>query len=252
MYIPKSLSHIYSRTLPIKTKAGISSSFVMSYGEQEWLVTANHVVRSRSGVDRDFEVIRPSGPPWAGLERINPTPSPTSHADVAIFQLWKKGLDVGPPLIPYATGPDSIEPLQPVCLLGFPDFGDPKMYTLKPFSPRVPLIRQAVVSGEADDMDMNVWLLDGMDNHGMSGGPAIICDQESGEYRVFGVISSYVPAHAPSTPAEPQGGRPRSVGVAPPSSIDAYFETNSGLAIVYDIKHVVAVIDEKIGGKSAE
>lgn len=107
------------------------------------------------------------------------------------------------------------------------------------------------MSGEADDKGLSVWLLDGMANHGMSGGPAIICDQVSDEYRVFGVISSYVPANAPDTPGYRQGGSPPHVGAAPPSSIDSYFETNSGLAIVYDVSHVIDVIDKSTGSKSA-
>ncbi len=247
MELSQPLEHVFRRTLPLKT-SGVSSSFVLSHRDQQWLVTANHVVRSRAGQDRTFEVQQSSGPPWVGLERLRDT----SHADVAVFRLWNTDFDSGPQLIPYATGAEAVCALQPVHLLGFPDLGNPAIYTLEPVSPRLPLIRQAIVSGEADDNGIKVWLLDGIANHGMSGGPAIIRDQGSEEYRVFGVISSYVPANAPDTPALQGGGAPPHVGVAPPSSIDSYFETNSGLAIVYDIHHVVDVINRSIDGESAE
>lgn len=247
MQIPESLAHIFRRTLPLKT-SGTSSSFVMSFRGQQWLVTADHVVRSPSGQDRNFEAIQPNGLPWAGLERL----TQTSHADVAVFRLGSTDFDTGPQLVPYETGADAVRALQPVYLLGFPHLGDAKLYSLTQLSPMVPLIRQAIVSGEADDKGINVWLLDGMANHGMSGGPAIIRCQESDEYRVFGVISSYVPANAPNTPARPQSARPPAVGVPPPSSIGSYFQTNSGLAIVYDIRHVVDVINKAIDGESIE
>jgi hypothetical protein len=40
-----------------------------------------------------------------------------------------------------------------------------------------PFIKKAIVSGQAAHHDITAWLLDGMSNHGFSGGPVIIQEQ---------------------------------------------------------------------------
>ena len=90
------------------------------------------------------------------------------------------------------------------------------------------------MSGQVAHHDITAWLLDGMSNHGFSGGPVIIQEQESEGYRVFGVVSSYVPANVPVSPAIVEAAAPAQVGVAPPSPDDDFFQTNSGARPVFD------------------
>jgi hypothetical protein len=115
-----------------------------------------------------------------------------------------------------------------------------------------PFIKKAIVSGQAAHHDITAWLLDGMSNHGFSGGPVIIQEQESEGYRIFGVVSPYVPANVPVSPAIVEAAAPGQVGVAPPSPDDPVFETNSGLMIAFDILHAVQTIDAWLGSHPPE
>ena len=81
---------------------------------------------------------------------------------------------------------------QDVYFLGFPGFDLPAGYGLTPLS-TTPLIKRAMVSGKANHYDIEVWLLDGMANHGFSGGPVVKLDPNSKSYHVLGVITGYAP-----------------------------------------------------------
>jgi|SRR5271166_940315 len=246
MEIPEPLKHCYARTLRIVTRDGTSSSFIMNHKGQQWLVTANHVVEDRSGNEKSFVVLDQNGDHHFGLERLQKI----SGADVAVFRLWAEDLYFGPPFERY--GAHDVRVTQDLCFLGFPDLGNRRRYGLTNASPATPFIKKAIVSGQAAHHDITAWLLDGMSNHGFSGGPVIIQEQESERYRVFGVVSSYVPANVPVCPATVEAADPGQVGVAPPSPDDPFFETNSGLMIVFDILHAVQTIDAWLGSQPPE
>jgi hypothetical protein len=177
MDVPEPLSHCYAHTLRIETRMGTCSSFVMNHKAHQWLVTARHVVQDGIGNDKPlkpFEVLDQYGEKHSGLERLEMT---NPVADVTVFRLWAEDVDFGPPLEPY--GADDVRPTQDVSFLGFPDLGNPAFYGLGYASMTTPFIKQATVSGQAEHRGINVWLLNGMANHGFSGGPVIICEQES-------------------------------------------------------------------------
>jgi hypothetical protein len=231
MDIPQPLLHCYRRTLRIETPRGSSSSFVMNHNGQQWLVTAAHVV---DGIRTDdIEVHDQTGESHSGLQRL-PTMA-TSHEDVAVFRLWTKDADFGPPLEPHV--PDDVFATQDAYFLGFPDLGDGLTYA----HPTTPFIKIAIVSGQATDHDGTmVWLLDGIVSGGFSGGPLIIHEQESGGYRVFAVVCCYVSAKlavlGPSsipTPESESESEPR-----------GFVQANSGLVIGFDIRHAVDAIDK--------
>lgn len=125
--------------------------------------------------------------------------------------------------------------------LGFPGLGLSEAYGLKP-SLTTPLIKRAMVSGKANHYEIEVWLLDGMANHGFSGGPVLILDPISLSYQALGLISGFAPAHVKVNPAL-IACDPHRVGVAPLSPNDRFWETNSGNAICFDIIHAKNDID---------
>jgi hypothetical protein len=230
MDIPEPFSHCYARTLRIVTTAdGTSSSFVMDYKGQQWLVTGIHCVEEQSGKKKPFGVLDQNGVDHSGLcERV----PRISVADIAVFRLRAEGLDFGSPLEPYDS--DDISAMQELRFLGFPKLNE--SYKLNYASPTIPIIKQALLSGEtdypgeSDPYSVKAWLLDGMSSGGFSGGPVII--QEPEGYRVFGVVSSYVPANAPV-----------SVGPPPPPPNGPVAQTNMGLMIVFDISYAIEAID---------
>lgn len=249
MNIPESLAPCYARTLRIETRMGAASSFVMNYGNHQWLVTANHVVEDKNGDEKPYLVCDPNGGTHSRLERVQRT----SPADVAVFRLWTEDLFFQDSLEPYGADWD-VRPTQHVYFLGFPDLGEPLSYSLRYVSPTTPFIKQAIVSGDAthrSGLAKKIWLLDGMGHHGFSGGPVLIRERDSERYRVLGVMSGYVPSNVRVLPGE-VAPDPTQVGGAPPLPGDALSETNSGLAICFDIEHAIADIDAYLYSLSLE
>lgn len=247
MNIPEPLSHCYASTLRIENPRPCSS-FVMSYGGHQWLVTARHVVQEDSGEPKEFEVLEEGGIKHSGseLERLEMT---IPFADVTVFRLWSEYLNAEPPLEPYGGG--EVRATQHVYFLGFPDLGEPLRYGVKYASETTPFIKQAIVSGEAkhrSGMTKTVWLLDASAPHGFSGGPVLVREPESDGYRVLGVMSGYVPSNVRVLPGEVPP-TPMQIGGAPPLPNDAFSETNSGIAICFDIEHALADIDAYLSGQ---
>jgi hypothetical protein len=238
---PEAFSHCYERTLRIKTDTGgFASSFVVTPREQNWLVTARHVVvNHETGEERSFEVLDKKGQTHAGLEPLQSQ----SAADVAVCHLWAE--HDGTELEPHSTAGAS--PTQDVYLLGYPDISDQGRYRHLSYAVQPsPLIMRAMVSGDAIYYGIKAWLLDGTARHGFSGGPVIVQEPASESYQVLGVISGYVPARARPIPG---ALHPDSIqlGGAPP-----FCEINSGLSICFDIKHGLTDIDAHLAAHASE
>jgi hypothetical protein len=90
-----------------------------------------------------------------------------------------------------------------------------------------------------------VWLLDGVNSGGISGGP-LITQEESGSYCVFAVVCCYVPTElnlfgVSYLLASDDAPGPR-----------AFVKANSGLMIGYDIRHATATMDQWLGSRPPE
>jgi hypothetical protein len=254
MEIPDSLSHCYARTLRVENDGGSCSSFVMNYAGHQWLVTAKHVVHDvETNTDKPFEVFDQYGVRHSDSELEMLYMTNRLFADVTVFRLWKEYVNLGPPLEPY--GADDVGATQDVYFLGFPDLGNPDHYGLKYASPLTPFIKRAIVSGEAkhrNGLTKKIWLLDGMGHHGFSGGPVIIYEPNSKSYRILGVVSGYTPANVRVLPGELPAD-PNQMGAGPPPlPDDSFSETNSGIAICFDIEHAIADINEHLRRLSLE
>ncbi|WP_301150147.1 S1 family peptidase [Mycobacterium simiae] len=251
MQIPEPLKHCYARTLRVHDDQGKPcSSFVLGYEEQQWLVTARHVVQTDSGELRDFEVLETDGTSHSGssLERLEMT---FPFADVTVFRLWAEYVSLEPPLEPYRG---EVIPTQRVYFLGFPDLGEPLRYGLRYDSLTTPFIKKAIVSGEVmhrSGLMNNIWLLDALAHHGFSGGPVLVREPKSEGYLVHGVISGYVPSNVRVLPGV-VAATPMQIGDAPPLPHEAFSETNSGLAVCFGIGHALADIDAQLRADSAE
>lgn len=250
MAIPDPLKHCYARTLRIENAMGqCSSSFVLSYAERQWLVTARHVVQEDSGELRTFEVLEADGTRHSGsdLERLAMT---FPFADVTVFRLWTEDVSLEPPIEPYRG---EVHPTQPVYFLGFPDLGEPLRYGLTYASQTTPFIKQAIVSGEAmhrSGLMRDIWLLDALAHHGFSGGPVLIPEPKCEDYLVLGVVSGYVPSNVRVLPGKVPS-TPMQIGGVAPLPNDAFSETNSGLTVCFGIGHALADIDAQLRADSA-
>jgi len=113
--------------------------------------------------------------------------------------------------------------------LGFPygggwkgKFADGKMYWF-------PFTKHCTVSGM--DQEARLWILDGINNIGFSGGPVILGTGDN--LKIVAVVSGYIPE-----PAEVIRGTAK-VGEAPTKDT---VNLNSGFILAYDIEHAVDLI----------
>lgn len=272
MQIPELLKPCYERTFRIKTPRGAaSSSFILSYRDRPWLVMARHVLDNLNDNER-FTVQEPDGAvhtedELVALERHNPA------ADVAVYTVWPGYVDVEPLLEPY-EGVDGSRIAESVCLAERVRFlGFPKLHRGLGNNYRSPLVRSAIISGQARATSgICVWVLDGMANPGFSGGPVLIQEHDSGPWRVLGVASHFVSeiesAFSEVDSSEEQDSAHEidsSCEVADSSQDDSPDDDdspfggaihvvlrNAGLAICIDIRHAIADIDKHLAGQSED
>jgi hypothetical protein len=95
----------------------------------------------------------------------------------------------------------------------------------------LPFVKRGVASARAEINGVHVWLVDGHNNPGFSGGPDVF-NQGGGIgtiWHVLRVVSAYVTQAIAVT-----GG-------------DGEVSTNSGIIVVYDIKHAIEAVDAYVG-----
>ena len=93
---------------------------------------------------------------------------------------------------------------------------------------KVPLLKQAIISGWVNHNGIDLLLLDGHNNMGFSGGPVIAYDQASKQMRMIAVISGYLP--------EPVNVRQKNDMVS--------VEENSGIIVCYDGRYVADIFKQ--------
>lgn len=247
MQIPEPLRPGFDGTLRLKTTRGGSSAFVMNYKGEPWVVTASHIFEGLSD-DEDFTLHGQDGTVYheQDLElvgRRNP------DADVSVFRLPTTQADSEPLLEPYegAIGSHMAQNVrlgQHVRFLGFPQLSKGLKDNYK-----TPLVRRAIVSGQAQaNSNIWVWVLDGMGNHGFSGGPVLIRERKS-TWRVLGVVSYYVSeivhAYSEVDPSLPDVDSASENHCSPCETTNVLLR-NAGLAVCFDICHAIADIDQHL------
>ena len=96
------------------------------------------------------------------------------------------------------------------------------------FGMKVPLLKQAIISGWVNHNGIDLLLLDGHNNLGFSGGPVIAFDQDSKQMRMIAVISGYLP--------EPVNFRQKNDLVS--------VEENSGIIVCYYGRYVADIFKQ--------
>jgi S1-C subfamily serine protease len=226
--------NVISRVLEIRYNGFSGTAFLVDYANKPYLVTANHMVET-AGNSATVEVLGANDSLW------HPIPFTILHGsspcvDVAVLvspDLGLTGIDPLPYDYNFAMG-------QEAYFLGFP-FG---LYTaFKGKNVAVPLIKHGYISasvpcsaiypgGSADD---NLILLDGINNHGFSGGPVVGPDVFDGTraLKLVGVISGYKNEDVP-------------VDVNGQSIPNVSGEVNSGIILVIPISRAIDLIKDYV------
>ena len=222
---------VMTRVFQIRVGEGTGTAFVIEHENQEYVVTANHVVGAL-GDKGKIELMNNAH--WFPFE-VRIAHSRRKCVDIAVMQtLSKQQLTNTKPLLTAS----SFFMGQEVFFLGFPYGLSMHASTL---NLTIPLIKHGYISADmpcsAFDRDAasddNLLLLDGFNNPGFSGGPVIIHDLSAPDraLKVIGVISGFRGFKTPVTvDGKPVAG--------------ATVETNTGIIDVIPMRYAAELIKE--------
>lgn len=111
----------------------------------------------------------------------------------------------------------------------------------------LPFIKRCGLSATISDGDITVWVLDGINNEGFSGGPVLYGTGSA--QKVFAVISGYQQEVLDVLPAQTTDGKPTGSGVPPlpdaaaaPDKQKQIVKANSGFILAFDIQSAIKAI----------
>lgn len=205
------------RTLQVwRPDGGSGSAFTINRHDRQWLVTARHVVQ---GVEPGaITVVSRQGKSYKGLEHVPTNP----NADVAVFSLFHKQL----------TPNYSLEPTAHGCALGQDSYflGFPLGWSIQNDGEQLPFVKKAVLSGMTKTTeDVPVWMFDGMNLEGFSGGPIVFKNLMTGAWQVMRVVHGYQ-----TRPVLVHDSAGKTIGKV---------NTNSGYFVGFGINHATDAID---------
>lgn len=205
----------YERVVRVETPDGTGSGFLIDHRDQQWLVTAQHVIDGTALTD--VQVIHHTGQKDLAL---TPIPAVCPGADIAVFRLAERVVSKDLTLV--ASG-DGATLAQDAFLLGYP-LG---LGMRSAGGEKFPFVKKGIFSGSATGPDRtHVWWLDALGNPGFSGGPVVFNKLGTRDWHVAAVIVSY---HVESTRVE---GTAR--GMVP---------MNAGILYGHDIGHACDAIN---------
>ena len=173
-------SNVIHRVFRIRYRENEASAFTLDVDNRQYMVTAKHAVEALHGSDT-IDIFANGA--WS------PTPTQlVGHAhgerDISVLAINRQ-LTPSQLVMPATKG--GVIYGQDVFFLGFP-YGLLSKFTFTEHGYPLPLVKKAIVSLLQSD---EVFLLDGHNNPGFSGGPVVFTEPGSREYRVFAVISGY-------------------------------------------------------------
>ena len=232
----------------LKTSTEIGTTFSVEVDGREYWLTAKHLITgvkhppfgsirakqiSLSVLDPTVEEVR-----WLSYEFS--ILDPGENIDIAIL-VPKRSIQQFPiPSLPL----QSDVPIGGECeFLGFP-FASSWMANFSSTAAyRMPFIKHCYVSGRAK-IPNPVWILDGINNEGFSGGPVIV--NTGTEQKIIAVVSGYESQNSDviSIPVKekPPVPKPTSTKSEKPSKQKNVVQTNTGLIFAFDTSSALDVI----------
>lgn len=215
------------RTFHIKHGESAGTCFAIDHGDRQYLITAKHVVEGMSGVGRPATVELFHQKRWKVLD-VTVVGEAEGNIDIVVFA---PAMQVAPshPLPPTTEGAMLG---QDAYFLGFPFGLRADIGALNREFP-LPLVKKAVLSAMLDEPDgTEIWLLDGFNNPGFSGGPVLFAPdrRQPFQYNVGAVLSGYryeessILVGGTETPLKSRH--------------------NTGIIIAHSIRHAMSIIED--------
>jgi hypothetical protein len=233
-------NNVFFRVAMIQSQYGRGTTFSIDVDQREYWITAKHIITGSEHppygtVDTTKQVSLKILDPGATEERWVTVPFSVIDAgiDVDIVALAPPN-----PLLRNPIATASFEGAQLLLggdctFLGFPFGGGWRMNFDATHSYWMPFVKHCSISSLPGN---HVMILDGINNHGFSGGPVLY--QTGPDQKIMGVISGYMQEPAEVLPSAQRLRRPLQ---APPNR-PGHVNLNSGFIVAYFIDPVIAAI----------
>lgn len=169
----------------IETESSQGSCFLVEYQNKEYIITAKHLFKNdlKCGDSTNIKITHEKKTYL--LTVIYLIHSDTT-IDIAVLKL-RKSIKVITPL-PFEG---EVMNGQNIYFLGYPSFDNHIFSTYTDNFGRLPLVKKGIISGFFKINNYIRYYIDGHNNPGFSGGPALSYDFKRKRYYIFGVVSSY-------------------------------------------------------------
>jgi len=213
---PLITANVIHRVFRIKYGQQGGSAFSIDVEGKQYLVTAKHVLAQLLGKNH-IEIFANGNWNKLPVELVGHAPD----ADITVFAADCRLTPSELPLEPTSEG---LAYSQEVFFLGFPyDILSTYIFEGEGYPP--PLVKKAIVSSFVNG---NVFLLDGNNNPGFSGGPVVFTKAGQTDLKVAGVISGYKAVPEPIFAGD--------------QKTQFVYQYNTGIIVAYYIHHAMALI----------
>jgi len=219
-------ANVIHRVFQILAGKDTGTCFTIDYGDRQYIITAKHVLSSWDG---HSNIQLYYSEEWHSIDVS--VIGTSSSADIAVLST---SFQLSPAYPMPATSKDLCYG-QDVYFLGFPYGYSGDVGSLNRGFP-MPLVKKAIVSCFHKENDAEVFLLDGHNNPGFSGGPVIFKPASTSEFRVAAVISGYRYTNNPIQ----AGG----------NDTPLTYQYNTGIIVSYSIGEAMRLIDQNPIGVS--
>lgn len=173
-------SNVILRVFRVRHGSNEATAFTLDVDNRQYIVTARHAVDSLRVSDTIDLFTHGAWSPQA-VQLVG-------HASgVRDISVLAADHELTPPRLIMEPTSKGVIYGQDVYFLGFP-YGLLSKFLLTEYGHPLPLVKRATVSLFQTD---EVFLLDGHNNPGFSGGPVVFTTPGSNEYKVFAVVSGY-------------------------------------------------------------
>jgi len=204
------------RTFRVRCGASIGTGFTIDVDGRHYLVTARHVLGNllQEGTLDVF-----GNGQWMPLG-VNVVGHAPNTIDVSVLAPQRQ---LSPPGLPVKASSEGLAYGQDVYFLGFPyHFLGNVIFTEEGFP--LPFVKRAIMSCFGGD----VYLLDGHNNPGFSGGPVVFGEPGAPPTKVAAVISGYKSIPEPIFARDAQ--------------TELTYRYNTGIIVSYKIEHALSLI----------
>jgi hypothetical protein len=250
--------NILKRISMVQSQYGRASIFSIDVDQREYWITAKHVINGRlhppygAVADKSvtLKILNQDGEGEQWLTESFSVIDPGDDIDIVALAPAKPILSN--PLPSLATGSDGLFLGGDCEFLGFP-YGGGWRIGIGPQSFWMPYIKHCTVSASSplssnSPDPKRVWVLDGINNEGFSGGPVIF--GTGLQQKIFAVVSGYYTEPAEVVPFEAAGLIPEKKHHDEPSSQPGddkahgreKVNVNSGFIVAFDIGYAVDAI----------